>query len=196
MITQWEWATPKIYMHDQVSTDKRKPTVNAFGKNYGATEESSDYFQVFDPKTLQPSEIKMPARDKDMESTKSATMAPSEYWGEEPIWDSTVTTHSLMMDERGDVWFTSRVGNADNPAFCKKGSGNPSAEAFPLNQSTRHLAMYDPKTGQTKLIRTCFNTHHVVLGEDANNTVWVELRRTAAGRHWLAGPQDLRRDGR
>ena len=39
--------------------------------------------------------------------------------------------------------------------------------------------MYDPKTGDTKLIRTCFNTHHLVFAEDANNTLW-----TSAG-----GPQ-------
>ena len=55
VITQWEWATPKVYLHDQVSTDKRHPTINANGKNYGATEESSDFFPVFDPKTNVPS---------------------------------------------------------------------------------------------------------------------------------------------
>ena len=90
-------------------------------------------------------------------------MAPSAYWGDEAIWDSQTSIHNLIMDERGDVWFTSRVGNADNPAFCKAGSDHPSAKAFPLKESTRHLAMYDPKTNTTKLIRTCFNTHHVVL---------------------------------
>jgi hypothetical protein len=33
--------------------------------------------------------------------------------------------------------------------------------------------MYDPKANTTKLVRTCFNTHHVVLAEDADNTIWV-----------------------
>ena len=42
VITQWDWADAKSYLHDQVSTDKRKPTVNAYGKHYGATEESAD----------------------------------------------------------------------------------------------------------------------------------------------------------
>jgi hypothetical protein len=83
------------------------------------------------------------------------------------------------MDEKTQVWFTSRVGKPENPAFCQAGSDNPSAKAFPLKESTRHLAVYDPKTNNTKLIRTCFNTHHVVLAEDADNTVW-----TSAG-----GPQ-------
>ena len=38
VITQWDWADPKAYMHDVVSTDRRKPTVNANGPVYGALE--------------------------------------------------------------------------------------------------------------------------------------------------------------
>jgi hypothetical protein len=113
-----------------------------------------------------------------MESSKEATMAPSVYWGDEPIWDARTSTHSLIMDERGDVWFTSRVSKPDNPAFCQS-PDNPYAKALPLKTANRSLAVYDPKSNTTKLIRTCFNTHHVVLGEDPDNTVW-----TSAG-----GPQ-------
>ena len=51
VITQWDWADPKVYLHDQISTDKRKPTVNANGKIYGSTEESAEYFPVLDPET-------------------------------------------------------------------------------------------------------------------------------------------------
>jgi hypothetical protein len=173
VVTQWDWGDAKSYMHDQVSTDKRKPTVNAYGKHFGATEESTDWFPVFDPTTNQPSKVNMPVRDSGMESTKNNTMAPSAYWGEEAIWDSKTSVHSLIMDEKTQVWFTSRVGKPENPAFCQAGSDHPSAKAFPLKESTRHLAVYDPKTNTTKLIRTCYNTHHVVLAEDADNTVWI-----------------------
>jgi hypothetical protein len=179
VITQWDWGEAKSYMHDQVSTDKRKPTVNPYGKHYGATEESTEWFPVFDDQANKPTEVNMPIRDADTESSKGNTMAPSPYWGDEAIWDSRTSIHSLIMDERGDVWFTSRVGKPENPAFCQAGSDNPSAKAFPLKESTRHLAVYSPKTGTTKLIRTCYNTHHVVLAEDADNTLW-----TSAG-----GPQ-------
>src|SRR5713101_2292131 len=44
VLTLWDWSTPTGYMHDLISTDRRKPTVNAYGKLYGATEESTDYF--------------------------------------------------------------------------------------------------------------------------------------------------------
>ena len=49
VITQWYWADPKVYMHDQVSTDRRRPTVNANGPIYGAPELSADYIPVLDP---------------------------------------------------------------------------------------------------------------------------------------------------
>jgi hypothetical protein len=178
VITQWDWADPKAYLHDQVSTDKRKPTVNAYGKHYGATEESREYFPVFDPKTNTSTTVNMPLRDPNIESTKELTMAPSPYYGDEATWDSRTTTHSLIMDEKGDVWFTSRVSGPNNPAFCQDGS-IPSSKAFPLKTANRGLAVYDPKTNTTKLIRTCYNTHHVVFAEDADNTAW-----TSAG-----GPQ-------
>ena len=31
VITEWDWADPKSYLHDVVSTDRRNPTVNANG---------------------------------------------------------------------------------------------------------------------------------------------------------------------
>src|SRR5215831_17979138 len=123
----------------------------------------------------------MPVRDADMESTKTNTMAASPYWGEEAIWDARTSMHNPMMDERGDVWITSRVGKPDNPAFCQAGSSHPSAQVFPIKASTRHLAYYNPKTGDTKLIRTCFNTHHLVFAEDANNTLWTSAGGPAQG---------------
>jgi hypothetical protein len=87
--------------------------------------------------------------------------------------------HNPMFDEKGRVWFTSRIGPPTNPAFCRKGSDQPSARLFPLEQSSRHLAMYDPKSQAFTPIRTCFPTHHLQFGFDANNLLW-----TSAG-----GPQ-------
>src|SRR5439155_846573 len=37
VITLWDWSNPKAYLHDEVSTDKRNPRLNAFGKLYGTT---------------------------------------------------------------------------------------------------------------------------------------------------------------
>ena len=59
-------------------------------------------------------------------------MAPSPYWGAEPIWDSQTSIHNQMMDEKGRVWMAARVRPPANPDFCKKGSDHPSAKVFPL----------------------------------------------------------------
>src|SRR6185369_10477687 len=46
VLTMWDWAGPKDYLHDVVSTDKRDPRVNPHGLLFGATEESTDLFPV------------------------------------------------------------------------------------------------------------------------------------------------------
>jgi hypothetical protein len=99
---------------------------------------------------------------------------PSPYWGTEPIWNSKANVHNPMFDEKGRVWITSRVRPPNaSPDFCKAGSSHPSAKVFPLNASGRHIAMYDPKTNEMKHISTCFGTHHLMFGEDANRTLWM-----------------------
>ena len=55
----WDWADPKAYMHDEISTDKRNPTVNANGPIYGALEESGDYFPVVDISKNTASQVKI-----------------------------------------------------------------------------------------------------------------------------------------
>jgi hypothetical protein len=173
VITLWDWSNPKAYLHDEVSTDKRNPTVNAHGKLYGATEESTDLIPVLDPKAHEATEMEHPVRDPETPTSKEHPMAPSPYWGAERIWNSHTTTHNPMLDEQGRVWFTARVRPPRNPEFCRKGSTHPSAEAFPLESANRHLSMFDPKSGKFALISTCFGTHHLVFAEDANNTLWT-----------------------
>jgi hypothetical protein len=181
VITMWDWASPTSYLHDEISSDKRNPTVNAGGLIYGAPEESTDMIPILDPIRHTASETRMPVRDPKTPSSKDNPMQPSPYWGEEPIWDSQASAHNPMFDERGRVWFTSRVRGPDNPAFCKEGSDHPSARLFPLKQSNRHLSMLDPGTGKFTLISTCFSTHHLQFAEDANHTLWTSAGGPASG---------------
>ena len=90
-----------------------------------------------------------------------------------------------MFDQKGRVWFTSRVRNDDNPPFCKEGSSHPSAKLFPLARSSRHLAVYDPKTKQVSLVGTCFATHHLQFAEDANHTLWTSSGGGGGAVGWL-----------
>jgi hypothetical protein len=173
VISQWDWADPKAYLHDQVSTDKRDPTVNSGGKIYGALEASADYLPVLDPVRHASSEVPVPVRDPDTPVASGPPMMSSPYWGDESIWDSRANVHNPMLDHRARVWITSRVRGFQNPAFCREGSDHPSAQLFPTTRTGRNLAMFDPVTEEFSLISTCFSTHHLMFAEDDNHTLWT-----------------------
>src|SRR4029078_11914577 len=184
VITEWDWADPKSYQHDQVSTDRRNPTLNANGLIYGSLELSSDYLPVLDPVHNTTSRIPLTVRDPNtMPATGPPTGAPSPYWADTVLWTSKNNVHNPMLDAQGRVWITSAVRPPDNPDFCKAGSSHPSAKAFPMPRAGRHLAVYDPKTKKLTHISTCFGTHHLMFAEDANNTLWTSGGGQVVG--WL-----------
>jgi hypothetical protein len=171
VITMWDWADPKVYMHDEIASDKRNPTVNPNGPIYGALEESGDYFPVVDPKTNTSSQIKLIVRDPDTPSSgDQPPAAASPYWGDEAIWNSKTTVHSFAMDGQGRVWAAARVRKPQTPTWCREGSDHPSAKLFPINNSQRGLEMYDPKTKQLTTIDTCYTWGHVNM--DENGVLW------------------------
>jgi hypothetical protein len=181
VITSWEWGKHGLYLHDEVSTDKRNPTVNANGPIYGSPEESSDFVPVLDPVHNTTKLIKHPFIDPETPSSTDEPMGPSVFWGDEPIWDGHTSIHNPMMDEKGRVWFTARLRRAPNPASCKAGSDLPSAQIAPLAESARQVSFYDPKTEKWTLIDTCFNTHHLLFGYDANDTLWFSQGQPFSG---------------
>lgn len=183
VITQWDWADPKAYLHDLVSTDRRDPTVNANGPVYGALEASADYLPVLDPESHEASEVPLTVRDPNTQPPPPTMPQPSPYWGDEPIWDSKANVHNPMIDDRGRVWITAAVRPPDNPDFCKEGSDHPSAQVFPVEMAWRHLGVYDPETDEYSHISTCFSTHHLMFAEDDNNTLWTSGGGQVVG--WL-----------
>jgi hypothetical protein len=184
VITEWDWADPKVYLHDEVSTDRRNPTLNANGKIYGALELSADYLPVLDPSRNAIEQVRLTVRDPNTKpATGPHTGARSPYWGDDTIWTSRNNVHNPMLGADGRVWITSAVRPPENPDFCKAGSSHPSAKLFPVARAGRHLAVYDPKTKQLKHISTCFGTHHLMFAEDANNTLWTSGGGPVVG--WL-----------
>jgi hypothetical protein len=172
VVTSWGWASPKHYMHDAISTDKRNPRINANGLIYGSPEESTDLVPVLDPvnnKTWDLPHPYMPGTP----TVKDDPYGPSPFWGEEAIWDGHTSNHNLIIDSGNRVWFAARVRPHANPDWCKAGGDHPSAKVAPINESVRHLSVYDPKTQKVELIPTCFNTHHLYFGHDANDTLWT-----------------------
>ena len=190
VITLWGWGSAQTYMHDEISTDKRNPTVNAYGKIFGAPEYSTDLIAILDPKTNTATEWRAPVRDPEMPESlgegHAATLAstqPSAYWGDEKIWSNRINNHNQMFDKEGRLWLTAAVRGQDDPAYCKKGSDLTSAKLFPLEKSTRQLAMLDPKTMQYTFADVCFTDHHLQFGFDANETLWTSGGGPVVG--WL-----------
>jgi hypothetical protein len=180
VVTTWDWLNDKHYLHDLIASDRRNPTVNAYGKLYGSTEHSTDIMPILDPIKHTAVNVVAPVRDADTpmaigpgNAAPDKVMQPSPYWGNEQIWTSRANNHNGMFDRKGRVWFAARVRAPNNPDFCKKGSDHPSAKVFPLTQTGRQLSMLDPKTGEYKYVDTCFGTHHLQFGYDANETLWM-----------------------
>jgi hypothetical protein len=180
VITTWDWLNDKHYLHDLISSDRRYPTVNAYGKLYGSTEHSTDIMPILDPVKHTAVNVIAPVRDADTPmaigpgyAASDKIMQPSPYWGTERIWTSRTNNHNGMFDRKGRVWFAATLRAPNNPDFCKKGSDHPSAKRFPLERTARQLTVLDPKTGEYKFIDTCFGTHHLQFGYDANETLWT-----------------------
>jgi len=190
VVTWWEWATEKNYLHDLIASDRRNPTVNAYGPLYGSNEYSTDNMPILDPKTHKVTFFKMPVADPNMpeslgpgHAASIKPLQPSPYWGDEKLWDTRANNHNSMFDKQGRVWLAATVRGRDNPAWCKKGSEHPSAKVFPLDQSSRQVAMLDPKTMKYTFVDTCFGTHHLQFGYDAKDTLWLSGTGPVAG--WI-----------
>ena len=181
VVSVWDWSSPTYYLHDAISTDKRHPTVNANGLIWGSPEESTDLIPTLDPVKSVAATLRHPYADPHTPSSADLPHAESAYWGTQPIWDSHTSVHNLIMDEAGRVWFTARIRPAANPDFCKAGSDLVSARVTPLAESARQLSMYEPATKQWHLIDTCFTTHPVYFGHDADNTLWTSAGAPQSG---------------
>ncbi|HVX92456.1 MAG TPA: carboxypeptidase-like regulatory domain-containing protein [Xanthobacteraceae bacterium] len=192
VVTSWEWGSEKTYLHDLISTDRRHPTVNAYGPLYGSPEYSTDTIPILDPKANKVTYFKLPVRDPSMPESLGPPFdgsadvkpnQPSAYWGDEKIWSQRANNHNSMFDEKGRLWLAASIRGHDNPAFCKKGSEHPSAKIFPLDKSPRQAAMLDPKTMKYTFVDLCFGTHHPQFGYDADDTLWFSGTGQVAG--WL-----------
>jgi hypothetical protein len=181
VITLRDWYSEKKYLHDLISSDRRAPTVNAYGPLYGSPEYAGNMIPILDPVKNTATVFAAPVRDADTplglgpgHAALQKPLGPSAYWGSEAIWDTRINNHDSMLDQKGRLWLAATVRAPNNvPAFCKAGSDHPSAKLFPMNSNIRQLAMFDPKTKKYTFIDTCFSDHHLQFAYDANDTLWT-----------------------
>jgi hypothetical protein len=179
VVTLRDWMDEKHYLHDLIASDRRKPTVNAYGPLYGSPEYSSDMMPILDPVKNTATTFRMPVADGTPEAlgpghaASVEVLAPSPYWGSEKLWNTRANNHNAMLDDKGRVWMAATGHPPQNPDFCRKGSSHPSAKIVPIERTNRRVTMYDPKTQEYVALQTCFGSHHPQFGYDKDNTLWL-----------------------
>jgi hypothetical protein len=211
VITMWDWGNPATFAHDELASDKRNPTVNAYGPIYGV-DEGTDGFLSVDPLEHAANEVRIPVLDPNTPSGKPQSMlAPSPYWGERLYWFDPALPNHAALDIKGRVWLAARFRAPENqPAFCRD---HPSAGLAPQPSSFRQIQYYDPRTRQFKQVDVCFETHHIQFASDPDETVygngvfngaigWVKTRvldetgDVARAQGWCRPYFDVNQDGK
>ena len=185
VVSMWEWGTAIDYIHDEIASDKRDPTVNANGPIYGVNI-SNDELAILDPVTHQATNLKIPMRvdPSTVPGMIARSMpAPSRFYGDELIWNDPANPHNPMMDQKGRVWLTSAIRPRLNPDWCKEGSDNKFAQYYPIARGYRGAVYYDPSAKRWVLIDTCFGTHHLQFAEDDDHTLFFSGGGQVVG--WL-----------
>jgi hypothetical protein len=176
VVTLWDVGDDHSFMHDEVSTDKNHPTVNANGRVY-AVSAGHGQLVVLDPNEHSTLALDIPTREpkQNVPSRFPAPGRPSLHWGNEHLWANPpynpADPHNPMLDSKGRVWMTSKIRSDKDPSWCSQAT-NKFAEWFPLQSSGRQAAFYDRGTQAFTLIDTCYSTHHLQFDNDPDETVY------------------------
>ena len=176
VLTLWDWGTDHSFMHDEITTDRNRPTVNGGGPVY-AVSAGHGTLVMLDPKTNTTEELEIPTREprEKVPSRFPRPNRPSFFFGDTHLWSNPpynpADPHNPMMDSKGRVWLTTKIRSNQNPAWCTD-PANKFAAWYPIKQSGRQAGFYDPKTKQFTTVDTCYATHHLYFDTDANETVY------------------------
>ena len=176
VVTLWDVGDDHSFMHDEISTDKQHPNVNAGGRVY-AVNAGHGQLVVMDPRENSTFALDIPTREdkSKVPSRFPPPNRPSLHWGNEHLWANPpydpADPHNPMIDSKGRVWMTSKIRSNQDPGWCSDAS-NKYADWFPLRTSGRQASYWDPKTRQFTLIDTCFSTHHLQFDNDQDETLY------------------------
>ena len=101
-----------------------------------------------------------------------------------------------MFDEKGRVWFTSRIRPNANPDYCKKGSEHPSAKAFPIDSGGRNLPCLRSDSREVHADPHLLPDAPSQLRDGCQPDAVDQPGRGRAAGHRLVEPQDVRGDRR
>ncbi|HLG87288.1 MAG TPA: carboxypeptidase-like regulatory domain-containing protein [Alphaproteobacteria bacterium] len=160
VVTVRDWAGGRS-VHDQITTDRRNPTVNAGGPSYGVST-GGGTIEIIDPKTNMVSTVNIPGYP---DPSSKVTSGP----------------HTDMMDQKGRVWIATINRSGKNPDYCKNGDTPYSKLAPRAEENGKLIEMYDPATGKVENIPICASTDHLNFGRDKDNTLFFSGEFDALG---------------
>jgi hypothetical protein len=165
VLTLWDWGSPIDGRADNAASDTRNPRINANGPIYGVSQ-MNDALNVLDPAESKATIIKTPTTAPPLVSSFNAAPTPSPNFGAD-MWKRQGDPRSVAIDARGRVWFTLRSREAQKqPAWCGADGANRFGKYFPLRQSGKQVAVYDPKTQKFDYVDTCFTVDHNQMSKD------------------------------
>ena len=172
VVTQWAWGLEDSYIHDNVSTDKRDPTLYPDGKVWGI-DIGQSYLWALDPRTHTISSHEVPMRD-----------GPGRDPSRLGRIQGNTSSHNPMLDDRGNVWLTTRVRSRETPDWVHEvvvdvdGGASEQLSARDLG-SGRQLGYFDSEAEEFVLIDTVYGTHHLQF--DTEGRLWTSGDRSRLG---------------
>jgi hypothetical protein len=189
VLTMWDFASDRAFIHDVASSNVWDPTVNANGPIYGA-DLSASTLEWVDPVKFTKGNVPAPMthpedRSRLLPWSWPYNEAPSPYWGDELVWKDPVSSSGPHIDSKGRVWYSAAVQADPMPECSKADSTNPFVKNFPL-RGGGGLIVYDPKTGQHTPIAWCAGgASHKEFWNDKDETLFMPLGLSSGGFSWF-----------
>ena len=167
VITQWDWADPKAYLHDVVSTDRRNPRQCERAGLRSARIERRLRPGAGSGCSHREQALMSETRTRPRRARQCRRLPALGRRG-----DLDQQEQRPQSDARSQG---TSLAHLDGPTAANPQGGleSPIGELFPVANAGRHLAVYDPATKKLTHISTCFGTHHLMFAEDANHTLWT-----------------------
>ena len=178
VVTQWDWAAPDSFIHDNITTDKRNPTLYPNGIVYGADRTGGGRLWALDP-------VKNTVEMFQVQGRTTEKFDPKiDYYHDRESGTWMASPHNPMLNEKGELWMTQPVrppGAENNPTWSARtvalDTKDPAARdmAAKILASRNHgmqLGYFDIKTHKFVGVDTSYNTHHLQF--DWQGRIWTD----------------------